>query len=316
MASKRRKPSSAQSTEALIEEVLLQQLQQVERSAYVLKFPPLRDYVMESPGLHFHFNPEFVIGLNGSSQYQFIQHQFTVGAREMAVIPAGIPHCETPIPEKNSVFQNVIVSVYNQTICLQWQRQLHSQDKVQVQQCYLDSPKFSLLASYLTEMTEFHDPNRAEPAPGTKGLLLAYLDTLRFIIQKSHQLPAAEKLKISQVKKLVHDHLGESELSVQFLARHIHCSADYLSHLFHAETQEYLAAYINRQRIEAAMELLRTTALTIAEIAFGVGFENPAYFSHVFRQIAHKTPQNYRRSVERSYVELEGRPKTIFAREA
>lgn len=312
MASKRLKLRAAASTVALIEEVLLQQLQQIERSTYVLKFPPLRDYVMESAGLHFHFNPEFVIGLNGSSQFQFIHEHFSLGSCDMAVIPAGIPHRE--VPNRNAgVFQNVVISVYNQTVCLQLQSQLNADEGVQVDQCYLDSPKFALLAAYLNEMAEFHNPTVPEQPLGIKGLLLAYLDTLRAIIIQSRQTPMVEKLKISQVKKLIHEHLGSSELSVQLLADLMHCSADYLSHLFHVETQEYLAAYINRQRIDAAMELLKTSSLTISEIAFGVGFENPAYFSQVFKQVAFKTPQDYRRNVERSYVELEGRPKTIFA---
>lgn len=315
MAQKRFKLRAVASTIALIEEVLLQQLQQIERSTYALKFPPLRDYVMESPGLHFHFNPEFVIGLNGSSQFHFIHEQFSLGPCEMAVIPAGIPHRE--VPNRNTgVFQNVVVSVYNQTVCLQLQSQMHAREGMQVDQCYLDSPKFALLATYLNEMSEFHNPHQAEPSLGIKGLLLAYLDTLRSIIGQSRKAPTVEKLKISQVKKLVQEYLGSSELSVRLLAELMHCSADYLSHLFHVETQEYLAAYINRQRVEAAMELLKSTALTISEIAFGVGFESPAYFSQVFKQVSFKTPQDYRRSVERSYVELEGRPKTIFARGA
>lgn len=307
--------SLSKSTLALIEEVILQQLLQVERSDYVLKFPPLRDYVMEAPGLHFHFNPEFVIGLNGESLYQFIGAEIEVGSREMAVIPAGIPHCEKPQLKKTGTFQNILVSVYNQTVCLQWQNQPRVWDKLRVEQCYLDSPKFSLLASYLNEMAEFHQSKSATPSLGVKGLLLAYLETLLGIIRHSRAQPTAEKLKISQVKKLVHEHLSNSELSVGLLAGLLHCSADYLSHLYHSETQEYLARYINRERVEAAMKMLQATTLTIAEIAFGVGFENPAYFSQVFKQITFKTPQDYRRSVERSFVELEGRPRTIYALE-
>jgi AraC-like DNA-binding protein len=311
-------PTSTQSSAAtlsLVEEVVRQQLQQVDHSLYTLKFPPLRDYIMEVSGLHFHFNPEFAIGLNGSSLFEFINDRFPLGAREMAVIPAGIPHRELPQVEKNGIFQNIIVSVYNQTVCLQLQTQREPHESPVVEQCYLDSPKFSQLATYLNEMSEFQNSKLSPQPPGIKGLLLAYLDTLRLIIEKSRELPTAEKLKISQVKKLVHEHIGSSELSVRKLAQILHCSPDYLSHLFHSETAEYLAAYINRQRVEAAMELLRTTALTISEIAFGVGFENPAYFSQVFKQITLKSPQTYRRSVERTFVELEGRPKTIYAHE-
>jgi transcriptional regulator GlxA family with amidase domain len=59
--------------------------------------------------------------------------------------------------------------------------------------------------------------------------------------------------------------------------------------------------------------MLRTTPLTVAEVAYATGFESQGYFSRVFKQVALKTPLDYRRSLEHSVVELEGRPRTIFA---
>jgi two-component system response regulator YesN len=122
-----------------------------------------------------------------------------------------------------------------------------------------------------------------------------------------------EKLKISQTRQLVQAHLGDSHLGVAFLARQLHCSSDYLSNLFHRETGQRLATHINFERVRAAMTMLRTTPLTIAEVAYATGFESQSYFSRVFKQVAHKTPLDFRRSVEHSVVELEGRPRTIFA---
>jgi two-component system response regulator YesN len=122
-----------------------------------------------------------------------------------------------------------------------------------------------------------------------------------------------EKLKISQTKRLVQEHLGNPSLGVGFLAPLLHCSSDYLSNLFHRETGRRLAAHINLERIRAAMAMLRTTPLTIAEVAYATGFESQGYFSRVFKQIALKSPLDYRRTLEHTVVELEGRPRTIYA---
>jgi two-component system response regulator YesN len=122
-----------------------------------------------------------------------------------------------------------------------------------------------------------------------------------------------EKLKISQTKRLVQEHLGNCHLSVKFMADSLHCSSDYLSNLYHLETGERLISYINKERVRAAMALLRSTPLTIAEVAYAVGFESQGYFSRVFKEIALKNPMAYRRSIEHSVVELEGRPRTIWA---
>jgi two-component system response regulator YesN len=93
----------------------------------------------------------------------------------------------------------------------------------------------------------------------------------------------------------------------------LHCSSDYLSNLYHLQTGERLISYINRERVNAAMTMLRMTPLTIAEVAYAVGFESQGYFSRVFKQIAQQSPVAYRRSVEHSVVELEWRPHTIYA---
>jgi two-component system response regulator YesN len=122
-----------------------------------------------------------------------------------------------------------------------------------------------------------------------------------------------EKLKISQTRRLVQEHMGNSHLGVGFLARQLHCSSDYLSNLFHRETGQRLTTHINRERIRAAMTMLRTTPLTVAEVAYATGFESQGYFSRVFKQIALKNPLEYRRSIEHSVIELEGRPRTIYA---
>jgi transcriptional regulator GlxA family with amidase domain len=71
--------------------------------------------------------------------------------------------------------------------------------------------------------------------------------------------------------------------------------------------------HINLERVRAAMTMLRGTPLTVAEIAYATGFESQGYFSRVFKQITLKSPLEYRRTIERSVVELEGRPRTIYA---
>ena len=178
---------------------------------------------------------------------------------------------------------------------------------------YYDTAKYQQLAQYLEEIAELSHSTDAGQRLGIKGLLLIYLSTLESAIRRVRSSPPVEKLKISQTKRLVQEHLGDSHLGVGLLARLLHCSGDYLSNLFHRETGQRLATHINRERIRAAMTMLRTTPLTIAEVAYATGFESQGYFSRVFKQIALKSPLDYRRSIEHSVVELEGRPRTIYA---
>jgi AraC-like DNA-binding protein len=299
----------------LCERIFLEQLRRADEMTADLRVPSLRDHVMERPGLHFHFNPDLIIGLRGSSRFEFIHEHFVVGPGTLAIIPGGIPHREVPLPAREGIFENLVVSVYNETVSVQLQMGRKEKEGMRVESIteYYDTTKYQHLAHYLDEIAELSHSSEPDQRMGVKGLLLIYFSTLESVIRRVRHSPPVEKLKISQAKRLVQEHLGQADLGVRFLAGLLHCSSDYLSNLFHRETGQRLVTHINRERIRVAMTMLRTTPLTIAEVAYAVGFDSQGYFSRVFKQIALKSPIAYRRSIEHSVIELEGRPRTIYA---
>ena len=52
--------------------------------------------------------------------------------------------------------------------------------------------------------------------------------------------------------------------------------------------------YFNRLKIQKACELIDTSSLTIKEISDTLGFNNPFYFSEVFKRITGMSPKKYR----------------------
>ena len=54
------------------------------------------------------------------------------------------------------------------------------------------------------------------------------------------------------------------------------------------------AAYIQSQRLTKAKHLLRSTDLPVGQVAFTVGFEDPLYFSRLFRRAVGHSPTSYR----------------------
>jgi AraC-like DNA-binding protein len=312
MAARKVIPPRKRDLGLLCEQVLRDQLLRADKMQTVLHVPQLRDHVMEHSGLHFHFNPEIIIGVKGASRLEFIHERFVVEAGNLAIIPGGIPHRET-ILKTEGILENLVISVYNETVSVQLQVTVGDDKALETVTEYFDTAKYQQLAQYLEEIAELSHGGEVGQRLGIKGLLLIYLSTLQSAIQRVRHAPPVEKLKISQTKRLVQDHLGNSELGVGFLSHLLHCSSDYLSNLFHRETGQRLTAHINLERIRAAMTMLRTTPLTIAEVAYATGFESQGYFSRVFKQVVLKSPLDYRRSIEHSVVELEGRPRTIYA---
>ena len=102
---------------------------------------------------------------------------------------------------------------------------------------------------------------------------------------------------VSSVQAYISAHYGE-QLSLDQLAQQFYLSSSYLSRLFKRETGTTLTTYLQNVRIEAAKNLLRTTALKSYEVAERVGINDPVYFSRIFKKITGLKPKDYRHSVQ------------------
>jgi len=88
-------------------------------------------------------------------------------------------------------------------------------------------------------------------------------------------------------------HLGD-ELSCPLIAEQVGLNPDYLTRLFKRETGLAVSAYIARERVRFAAELLVATTLPVGEVADAVGYGNSAYFAALFRKTMGKSPMEYR----------------------
>ena len=65
--------------------------------------------------------------------------------------------------------------------------------------------------------------------------------------------------------------------------------------------QKYLGVppvqYVTQYRLEKASTLLRSTALSVTEIAYTCGFSNTSYFCELFHKYYHTTPKLYRNQI-------------------
>ncbi len=85
------------------------------------------------------------------------------------------------------------------------------------------------------------------------------------------------------------------ELSVDVLARHARMSARTFARRFREETGATPHAWVTRQRVLRAEELLETTDRSVDWIAGEVGFGNAATLRHHFTRARSVSPQQYRR---------------------
>ncbi|WP_217596851.1 response regulator [Cohnella sp. GbtcB17] len=98
---------------------------------------------------------------------------------------------------------------------------------------------------------------------------------------------------IVKIHRFIEERIAE-DVSLQTIADHVSLHPVYLSSLYKQETGENMSDYIMRYRMEKAGMLLRTTEIKIYELASCLGFQNPPYFSKLFKSHYGITPQEYR----------------------
>ena len=80
-------------------------------------------------------------------------------------------------------------------------------------------------------------------------------------------------------------------------AQYVNMSESYLSWLFKKETGETYTNYTHRYKIQLAKKMLQDKML-VYEVCDQIGFENPNYFSKIFKRFTGLTPNEYKNQWE------------------
>jgi len=98
---------------------------------------------------------------------------------------------------------------------------------------------------------------------------------------------------VQEIIFYIHDNFMH-HIELKSLAELTGVSHQFLIRLFKKATGKTPIEYINLYRIKESKKLLKYTSLSIKEICFEVGFENPYYFSRVFKKLEGNTPSRFR----------------------
>ncbi|MBQ9760353.1 MAG: helix-turn-helix transcriptional regulator [Clostridia bacterium] len=126
----------------------------------------------------------------------------------------------------------------------------------------------------------------------TEGVLLF---TLSYLTDNTAEENAdkSDTLLKNIVDYLDH-HYKDPTLNLKKVADIFGYTDKYLSHLFKSSMNVNWTVYLNRLRIQHAIELLEQGHSNTAELAFACGYSDPMYFSKVFKKMTGKTPKRYR----------------------
>jgi YesN/AraC family two-component response regulator len=145
----------------------------------------------------------------------------------------------------------------------------------------MDKNKFNALSVFLSSFIGFIFISRFEK--------IAFLESRR---SKSHLQEATNKA-IDYIK----DNYYRPNLSLSEVSEAVNLSPYYFSHQFKKEHKTTFIDFLTQVRLEASLELLKDLRLNIAQVSFAVGYQDPNYFSKVFKKYMEISPAEYRDKV-------------------
>ena len=149
---------------------------------------------------------------------------------------------------------------------------------------------------------------KENPPIGGQQMIKTYLEQFLIMLIRSendnHNLrvfPSKEIMEnhlVSQVIQIITENTY-NKISVNWICSELNYSRTFLSKLFKSNTGYTILEYIIKNKIREAKKLIREERYNFTQISDLLGFDNPHYFSTVFKKFSNMTPTNYKNSVKK-----------------
>ena len=141
----------------------------------------------------------------------------------------------------------------------------------------------------------------------TQAIILAQIDMLlrycrRFYERQFITRKTASNDLLSRTEQLLNAYFDKEEslrqglLTVDYLANELHLSPHYFSDMLRSLTGQSAQQHIHQKLIDKAKQYLSATNLSVAEIAYRLGFEYPQSFNKLFKSKTDHSPLEFRAS--------------------
>lgn len=137
---------------------------------------------------------------------------------------------------------------------------------------------------------------------GGEQLIKTYLEQFLIILAREISqkneisiFPSKESLESQLtigIKEFINSKITD-RLSIDDVCEHFGYSKTYLCHLFKSQCSVSLMKYYNTKKIEYAKKLIRENRYNFTQISNMLSFDNPQYFSRVFKRITNLSPTEF-----------------------
>lgn len=127
-------------------------------------------------------------------------------------------------------------------------------------------------------------------------------DTLWLFVEKI--LNYHDEIRLNQyscdtdkAKHFIKNNFQDAALNLKSIADHVNVSPCHFSVIFKKKTGQTYIQYLTDTRINKAKELLLNSDMKVYEVSYEVGYENPTYFSTLFKKITGIAPFDYKKQI-------------------
>ncbi len=147
---------------------------------------------------------------------------------------------------------------------------------------------------------------KANPPIGSQQMIKTYLEQFLILLIRHEQdrrnlrvFPSKESMEnhlVSEILKRIDNNIYKN-ISIKQICEELHYSRAYLSKIFKQETDYTILEYIMMRKIKEAKKMIREKNMNFTQISDTLSFDNPHYFSRVFKRITNMTPTDYKNSI-------------------
>jgi AraC family transcriptional regulator of arabinose operon len=230
----------------------------------------------------------FIFCTKGRGWCELNGNRHVVKAGDLLVLPPEIPHLYGADETKPwSIFwfhaQGTLLNEYLRELDVSADRPVKQLG---------EAPQVLALFEELLEVVE-HGYTRLQMLCASQTLAHLIAVMIREHRSSSHEQPSVHQ-KIAQTITYMKQHLNQS-LQVDALAAIANLSRSRYMELFKQQIGYAPIDYFIRLRMHRACQLLDTTDLSVKAIATTLGYEDPLYFSRIFRTVNERSPLAYRK---------------------
>ncbi|MCD8299556.1 MAG: AraC family transcriptional regulator [Clostridiales bacterium] len=233
---------------------------------------------------HQHGFWEILFNVSGEGSFSAAGEEYPFSPGAIAVIPPYVPHSKDS-PEgftDRSVFIKNFRNIGGPGV-----KVFRDDERGSVRQIF--------------DMTEYFYGTKTGADSGTSAAILSVLGDLLYQVLVSYYIRSKSRdIRLEGVVELMHKNIPNHDFDLSEAIRRSGYSMGYFRKIFKEMTGQSPVAYLHFLRINHAKSLFQQygPSRTVKEIAWQCGFEDPLYFSRIFKQSEGISPQEYIRSLE------------------